>query len=264
MKETQEPTRARVAVVVDSSPGTLASLEAAAALAARRHASLEAVFVEDLALFELAALPFARELDRASGSVRPMSTAHVEVTLRAHLARVRQALERAGAASRVQTSVRVTRGHYVSAALDAASHVDVLFFSRAQLPGAALGSVARVKPTPKRARSVWAIYDGSEPGRRALELAREMATQTSAPLSVLLVSDDPAELARVSEGAQEVLGGFAPARVLRATSSDAAALREPIFDRPSLLLVPRALAARAKSSTAPLLEAVECPVVLVS
>jgi nucleotide-binding universal stress UspA family protein len=81
----------RIVVAVDSSPHAQAALDAAAALAARMHAELEGLFVEDIDLLNLAALPFGREFNMATGQARPFDAGALREQMEAEIARMRRA-----------------------------------------------------------------------------------------------------------------------------------------------------------------------------
>lgn len=264
MKPGQTHESRRVTVVIDTSLRGLAELDAAASLAARRKASLEALFVEDAALFQLAALPFARELDRASGAVRPMSPSNLEGGLRANLQRLRRAVDAAVAQRGGHATVRVTRGHYVEAALDASSSVDVLFLSRVRRIAYATRS-SSLQPPRRLHDALCVVYDASDAGRRALDLAVELAEAAHAQLRVALLSDYGEDYATLRGAAEAHLGQHSSVIFSEACATDVGALRDAIgLSGFRLVLVPAARARAAASSAESLLEALEGPVVLVS
>ena len=63
----------RILVALDASPYSHAAIEVATILAADLRAELQALFIEDIDLLRLAALPFTREVDETSASMRPAS-----------------------------------------------------------------------------------------------------------------------------------------------------------------------------------------------
>lgn len=252
----------RVTVVVDTSLRGLGALEAAASLAARRQASLEALFVEDAALFQLAALPFARELDRASGAVRPMSPTHLEGGLRASLNRVRRAVDAAVAQRPVPASVRVARGHYVEVALAAAPSVDALFiWSVRHVAGARRASpLEAVEPRP-----VCVLYEDGETGNRALDLGLELAELANTPLRVVLLCESSTDAEALRANAEARLSQRGRVMFGRASPSDPAAVSEAVGAVGSrLVLLPQTRAGTASPLAAKLLETLDCPIVLVS
>jgi len=254
----------RVTVVVDTSLQGLYALEAAASLAARRKASLEALFVEDTALFQLAALPFARELDRSSGAVRPMNPSNLEGGLRAKLDRVRRAVDQAVAQRAIPASVRVARGHYVDVALAAAPSVDVLFlWSIRHVSYVRRGLLAPVGMD--RQGAICVLFDASDAGGRALELGVDLSDTAHTPLCVVLMSDSGADYAALQSSAETMLTQAGSVSFDEAPSTDAAAVAAVITRTGcQLVLMPQLRARRAPPPATGLLETLDCPVVLVS
>ena len=117
----------RVLVALESSLECLSALESAADLAADMRAELVALFIEDLDLFHLADLPFAREVDRTSGMTRRLDSLQMARALRAQAHEVRRTLTRATEQRHIRSSFRVVRGHFVVEAFSAAAEKDVLF-----------------------------------------------------------------------------------------------------------------------------------------
>ncbi len=68
----QHDPQTRVLVALNASRRDYQALELAASLAARKRVELLAVFVEDINLFNLAELPFAKEIVRASAVEREL------------------------------------------------------------------------------------------------------------------------------------------------------------------------------------------------
>ena len=116
-------------VVIDASRGSVETLKTAADIAARVQAHLMALFIEDINLFSLAELPFARELDRTSGAARPLERHAVTRALQADAKRVQQVLQVESEHRQITASMKVVRGHYVSAAMEAAEETDVVILS---------------------------------------------------------------------------------------------------------------------------------------
>jgi nucleotide-binding universal stress UspA family protein len=195
----------RILVALDASRASLAALEAATRLAARLEAELLGLFVEDVNLLRLAALPFARELGVASARVRRIESADMEQALRAQAARAQAALSTAAARQQVRWSFRVTRGQVVAELLAAAEKADLMalgFVGGELLHRVRLGSTARavaaeaarpllILPPGACIRApVLTLYDGAPPARRALRLATDLAGEEDGNLIVLIVAAD--------------------------------------------------------------------------
>lgn len=171
----------RIVVALDTSPPGLAALEAAAKLAARLEAELHGLFVEDDNLLRLADLPFAHEIDFASGAPRPLDRSTVETTLRATADRVRQAVAKTAHRESVRWSFQVTRGRVTQTTLAATAEVDAVIMGRESSPLKRLAD-----PTQRgHQQAIMAIYDGSTSGERVLETAAQLATIHSDPVAVV-------------------------------------------------------------------------------
>lgn len=172
----------RVLVALDATAHGLAALDAATALAARLHAELLGLFVEDIDLLRLAALPFAREVGFLSGSEQPLAAADLERRLRARAADLRRALGAAAERLRVPWSFRVARGRLPQEALAMAEQVDMLMFGR-------FGDHCPATPEPRpgpAGHPVLALFDDSPAALRALAAAADLALLARGELAVLL------------------------------------------------------------------------------
>jgi nucleotide-binding universal stress UspA family protein len=198
----------RIVVAVDSSPHAQAALDAAAALAARMHAELEGLFVEDIDLLNLAALPFGREFNMATGQARPFDAGALREQMEAEIARMRRALEAAAARLHVRHSFRVARGRIAAEIVNAAGAADLLILGAAGLgltprfrPGKTALAAAESAPRSGllmragaaiRGRPLVA-YDGSPAAQTALDAAARLADATDARVRVLIAEPDEAK-----------------------------------------------------------------------
>lgn len=207
----------RILVALDASVSSLAALEAAVALASRMEAELVGLFVEDVNLLNLAALPFAREIGFTSARRRRLGSAEMERSLRAQASRAEAALIAAAERKSVRCSFRVVRGEVTAQVLEAATEVDLLALGRAQAWRAS--STSRVivsaasRPvlllasgTPVRA-PVASVYDGSAESAHALLLARRLVQTESGTLTVLVVARDPDDALRLRQQTAGQLAG---------------------------------------------------------
>jgi len=110
----------RILVALDTSPGSVAAVEAAAALAALARAELVGVFVEDAALLRLAEHPLSREVGYASATVRAFGPAELASQLLVQAQQAEAAMARAAVQRQVRWSFTVVRGE-VAAEIEAAS-----------------------------------------------------------------------------------------------------------------------------------------------
>lgn len=200
----------RVLVALESSLECLSALESAADLAADMRAELVALFIEDLDLFHLADLPFAREIDRTSGMTRRLDSLQMARALRAQAHEVRRTLTRATEQRHIRSSFRVVRGHFVVEAFSAAAEKDVLFLrgkgrvrgttqTRALRSGARASEKSSEKKRAERG-PVCVLYDGSPAAQRALSTANDLSVVRKTELVVILPASE------ADRGLAEALG----------------------------------------------------------
>lgn len=251
--EPQELGLRRIVVALDAALHSHVTLEFAAALAARKQLELVGLFIEDVNLLHLASLPFAREVDRSSALERALDAAQIGLSFRSQARQISEVLQRVSQELRVSSSFEVRRGHLVAAALAAASAPDVIFLSR---------RCAAPVRRPSARRPVWVLYDGSQGAQRALLLARELSEPEARELTVLLSAADAPAL---EAGARGLLGpAAARARFSRLPRLEAAEVRRAVAGHTcSAVVLHRDTLQRAEEAAPALLEALDCPLVLV-
>ena len=254
-------------------PGSTA-LEAAAALAANFQAELAGLFVEDVNLLRLAALPFTRELGLASAAVRPIDVPDVEREYKLHASLVRRALEDAAVTSSLRWSFQVIRGHPLVAALSARREADLL------VVGAAAPSAARTTretmprhtgaqaagPRPLRglhARPIAVLYDASPQAERALTVAVALAAGTRCPLTVWVRAEREGEFTALRERARAWLVAHESGiKILWLKGRDVRAVAQAVSaEAPALLLWYDPLDSQQLTA---LLAALQCPLALLA
>lgn len=218
----------RIVVAVDGSAHALAALETAAALAQRMEAEIEALFVEDIDLLNLAALPFGTEFSLTTGRSRPYDDKVLADQLRSEAARARRALETLARQSHVRSTFRVARGRVAAEVMAAAAAADLLILGAA---GRAIGF--RFRPgrvalavSEKAPRSVLLLragarlagkplvpYDGSAGADKALDAAAVLARLTGGTVHVVITEPDPAKAAVLRDAASRRLAAAAVAPV---------------------------------------------------
>lgn len=197
----------RILLALDTATHSPATFEAATALAARLDADLHALFVEDINLLRLAALPFARETRLASATTRRLQNPDMEQALRAEATRAQAALATVAARMNVRWSFHVTRGQMAAQVRAAAMETDLVALTFAGGASARLTQVAATMemvmhgaPCPLLMLPPGAdirppfvvIYDGSPASARALRLAGQLAGAGGKGVTVLLVATEPA------------------------------------------------------------------------
>lgn len=270
----------RIVVTVDSSSHGRAAMEAAAGLAHRLHAELEALFVEDIDLFNLAGLAIAREADFATGTMRRFDTETLEAQLAAEARHLRRALDDFTRAHRVRSTFRVARGRRVAEVMAAAGQADLLIMGAAGHgiglrfhPGAEALAAAESAP-----RSVLLLrsgtiihgrplvaYDGSAGADKALDAAAQLAASRRDGVSVMIGAGDPDRADALYRQAADRLGalGVTP-RLLEAPASELDDMCRAAQQSGCDLLVIGAdhplLAGKGRQA---LLERIACPLLLV-
>jgi hypothetical protein len=149
----------RVIVGLDAAaPLDRAALEAAAGIAARIDGELAGLFVENIDLLHLAALPFTREVGFTSSASRDLDVERMERALRAVAGAANRMLETVAGSARLPWSFTVTRGALVAELLNALQRADVVL-----VPGAR----ASLRESVPRIR----VIDAREPGSLRAALA---------------------------------------------------------------------------------------------
>lgn len=248
-----EPIR-RVLLALDAVAQDAEAFEAASMLAARLGVELEALFVEDINLARLAALPFARELGLSSATRRPLQHVDVERVWRVGALRARTALSQAAARHRVHWSFRVVRGQAGAALVQLAARSDLVAVT---LGGGAAGdtgsrmavveSVLQQVPCPLLVRPAGValhapfvvLYEGTESSGHALRLATRLARDGGGEIVVLLAAADPARQAPLRVQAEDIAGsdGMAISIHVLARPEPAAAAAAIRALRPGTLLL---------------------------
>ncbi|HSM56356.1 MAG TPA: universal stress protein [Candidatus Sulfomarinibacteraceae bacterium] len=270
----------RILVALDTSTHSLAALEAAARLAVAMEAELVGLFVEDINLLRLAALPFAREICWPSTAGRQLDERKMERDLRLRASQARRALALTAEKVEVQWTFRVVRGAVTDEVLSAAADADLISLGRASRSLTArvrLGSTARAAAV-KGERSVLlaregadleqplvVTYDGSSSAGRALAAAARLAQPNDTNLIVLIMADDPDEAPRLAEEASDWL----ERRVVHAEyrylpPDDGSNLIEALYrERCGLLVLGGELQLLKGDMLGRILDELDCPILLV-
>ncbi len=216
----QHTTIRRILLALDTATYGLAAFETATALAARLDAELHALFVEDINLLRLAALPFARETCLTSATTRRLQNPDMEHTLRAEATRAQAALAAVATRLNVRWSFHVTRGQMAAQVRAVALETDLVALAFAGGAPARLTQVAATMemvmhgaPCPLLMLPPGAtirppflvIYDGSPASVRALRLAGQLAEAEGRGVTVLLVATEPPVARRLRTESDSVL-----------------------------------------------------------
>lgn len=190
-------------------------METAAALAARMEAELLGLFVEDVNLLRLAALPFAREVSFFPTRTRRLDSVGMERALRAQASRAEAALLEAASRQGVRCSFRVVRGEVTAQLLAAVSDIDLVALGMSRPPfqwrgsnvrtivNATQSSVLLLSPDARINMPVVVVYDGSPASVKAMSAARSLTHRQDSVLTVLTAGtaeNRKAEIMELLEG----------------------------------------------------------------
>jgi nucleotide-binding universal stress UspA family protein len=238
----------RILLALDTATHSLAAVEATTALAARLDADLHALFVEDINLLRLAALPFARETRLTSATTCRLQNPDMERALRAEATRAQATLATVATRLHVRWSFHVTRGQVAAQVRAAAMETDLvaLTFPAGAPAGlthvaATMETIMRGAPCPLLMLPPGAgihppfvvVYDGSPASARALRLATQLAQAEATGVTVLLATVEPSALRRLRSETDALLAGT------KVTA------RYPVLPRPDATAIARAVRAAA-------------------
>jgi hypothetical protein len=269
--KTRKSPISRVLIVLDAPLQKLDMLETAISLAANRQVELAALFIEDQNLFHLASLPFAQEIDRTSARERKLDSILVARTLRSQAHAISLELDRLAKRFRINHSLKIVRGSYLSTVLSAMTGMDVVFLSKEigsykkrfrTQPADVLRTTVRLA---RKHNAVWVIYNGSTGSNRALSTAHDIALAENRDLVILLhapTEDDAVKLRQQSDlllkdRAVKTLYTFFPG------SDDNSLIRLLLNSECGLIVIHRNGEHRSDTLTSLFLRELECPVVLV-
>jgi nucleotide-binding universal stress UspA family protein len=280
MAKATEAARKRVLVALDSLPGGRALLATAAELAAKWDAELVGLFVEDIDLLNVAALPFCREFGIAHGEERTLDPAAMARALRIQAERMREAVASAAERTQVPYSFRVTRGRVEVELLEACREAELVVVGRARSTSSRsvrLGSTTRTvlsrgsctvviaRENAPVGRPVLAVFDGSAVSGRALAAAARLVEQDHRNLAVVVAAENVEHGRRLERKVASVLqrSGIVPRTIVvrRPTLADLVALIRK--ENSKTLVLPADLPLLAAPEAASMIESLLCPVVLV-
>jgi nucleotide-binding universal stress UspA family protein len=187
----ERPAGHRILVALDASPRSLAALATASALAAELDAELAGLFVEDVNLQRLLALPFTRELCLLSGELRPFSRAEIERTWRRDAQALQRRLAEAADPLQVRWSFRVVRGRMEAELSLQAQEVDLVVLGRQ--PGGGFMTAVQATARARHADPVLVLIDDVARAGSSLDLGARLARRNGAELVLLIHAADEAD-----------------------------------------------------------------------
>jgi nucleotide-binding universal stress UspA family protein len=270
----------KILVALDASPHSTAALESAARMAAQLEAELVGLFVEDINLVRLAALPCAREVGIFSATARGLDARAMERTMRATAEQAERMLEATARRSGVPWSFRTTRGSIADELLAAALEADLLALGRASTESRGrrrLGSTALsvLMETPRPVLlfqhalavkgPVMVVLGETLLSQERLALALALARASAEELVVLTMSDKPDANERVQRKVSVTLkSAGAKIRYRAVRGGDVGALLQAVRDeRVGAVLLINARRLLGEENFQRIIEQIECPVFLV-
>lgn len=179
----------RILVAIDASMRSYDALEAAVEFATLLQTPLTALFVEDVNLVKLSELPFAKELDRSSGVMRPLDSQSVIRALQLEAQNLQKRLSEESKKRRINLSMKIVRGHYIAAAVEMAGKSDIVFVGDSTRLFYERSSRKLDFPNERKPgfghKPVWVFYDGSAVTRRGLALALHLSKEYGLDLVIL-------------------------------------------------------------------------------
>ena len=145
-------------------------LETALKLARPQQATLRGLFVEDLILLRVAALPFTQEICLSSALIRPLNPDDLRRRMRVLADRMRNRLAAAAEQARLQWTFQVQQGSMIQSVYENSIDADVILCGWRQITLPQRAS----RHTHSRQAPIVVLDDGSASSARALAFARQL------------------------------------------------------------------------------------------
>lgn len=189
----------RIMLALDAMNCEAALMEAAALIAAKLEAELDALFVEDADVYAVADLPITHEISLGSGRERAITGSHVEQALRCLSREAEQRFSAVTRRSRINGEFQVTRARRGEALSDASARVELLLMQPRER------TIVRVRIQETRPPRVFVLCGATPASARALELAARLAQQDHHVLEVIAAGEpDAAQLAEIGKSGLRV------------------------------------------------------------
>ncbi len=246
-------TIARVVIAVYGPPRNSNLFETAARLAARRRACLDAIFIEDSDLLDVALLPFSHEFDRSSGVMRKLERPRVERELRSDADQVRRQLESSCHRENITVSMEVVRGRLVSVVQETSTTAGIVIFDQTNPGWASL----RRSTAP-----IWLVYSAGETGNRAMDIALELCAEYQTGLNIILPTDS--DKVRVLQDIEDTPGNNIPVRFQIPGNYDTDTLLHLANTGCTALVTDQGNPITCGKSTHRLVNSLRCPLIVVA
>jgi hypothetical protein len=256
----------RITVTLAGHSSETRALRSVARLARESAAELAGLFMMDADLLTLATLPFAIEISRSTTAVRRVDAAELQHQLQVQAGEAERALAHVAEEAGVPWTFRVARDTPSAALLAAAAETDLIALAvrrGAWLEHRDAGSPRRATAADAAAGPVVVVFDGSTPAEHALELAVRIASAETTAVSVMVKADSEEAGQTLGEHARRLLAGQ-PARIVTLVQPDMNALTVAVRgEYPGLVVLPSDKRALGTEEVRTLLEAFDCPSLLV-
>ncbi len=280
-KEQEKPLFEHILVALDASPHSMAALEAAARLAHSIEANIEGLFIEDINWFRLGPHSFSKEVSEITGNIRPLDQGSIERQVRALSKRMERALRRVSELASINYEFRTERGGVESELLSASEGADLITLGRigqSMTRGPKLGRTAKAllekttKPILllqkglKLGDSIICIYDRSEQGKAALQVAKKLTQQIETKLQVVAFKNSDEDARTVIKQVKKELGDLRlPTRVFAVEAPEAFHLARLVTSKNGgLLIASRSQPLFKGQALERILANIKCPILLTS
>jgi nucleotide-binding universal stress UspA family protein len=209
----------RIAVAIDCSPHSLASLKAAAEIAGMLRAELIGIFVEDINLLRIAELPCTREIRHFTATTEKIEAGQLERLLRLQAREAKEKLQRIADEFMIRHTFRVSRGLVPEEVVAASLEADLLVLGRSgRSPSCrkGLGSTAKnamlesrktvmfMRPGFTITGPLLVLYDGTPGSNLALETAISISRQENL-MHIIIPSQNGGEANNIEQRAHAIL-----------------------------------------------------------
>jgi nucleotide-binding universal stress UspA family protein len=268
----------RILVALDASPHSLAALQVAVELAVQLGAELEGLFVEDINLLNLSDLPMARELVAYATRARHLDRMRMAEQLQLQARMARKALEEVAEKAQVRWSFRVARGIIAVELLAAAEEMDLILLGRTgwsnrrRVGSTTLAVASRagkhtliIRRGAHLGLPVGLVYDGSVHAQKAMNTAIDLLRYQDGYLIIVIRAGDLETARQLQSEISEWVGQHnLHAHYRWLVGEDLTGLDSLIQEeRCGILVLPAEVDALQGDKLQPILDQVQCPVLLV-
>ncbi len=237
----------RVVIVLSPPAGNLEKMQGTVEIALRLKAEMHVLFIEDINLLRLAALPRAGEMSYGMGEVRPLDRERMERVLKAQADAVRETLSALAARHKVSWSFQVRRGHVSREVLASVVGEDLVILDRVReslvsstgeegvlwrILRQTTSTVLLQRDAGHAPRALTVYFDDNPASWRALRLATSCFQEGSLPMTIVLPPMEEAEARAARAHIEEYLGTRGiPCRIRRLRESTCGCLERMLAEQ---------------------------------